>query len=247
MTGRRTAPGPAGTVRLRAGALDALSAPVAPAGIVLGADEDGAPVTLALLRPVPTRVVVLGALHLARQVALRTVAQGARLSVTTGRRAAWEPVARAAADPDRVRIGTDEAPPEEAPPARTTPAEAAPRGAAPRPGDTDALLTVHDRGATAASPAPPAGPWRATMLVLPALSPAVADAADDADVVLLGRMPPQEADLAARLWRLTEPMAESLRTLPDHGVVVLGRNLWRRLDLVTAERETALIGPVRRS
>jgi hypothetical protein len=200
---------------------------------VLGADTDGAPVTLALLRPVPTRVVVLGALHLARQIALRTVAEGARLAVTTGRRAAWEPLARAAAEPERVRIGTDEIPPDD--------------GAPRRPGDTDALLTVHDRGATAAGPAPPAGPWRATMLVLPALSPAVADAADDADVVLLGRMPPQEADLAARLWRLTGPMAESLRTLPDHGVVVLGRNLWRRLDLVTAERETALLGPVRRS
>jgi hypothetical protein len=233
VTGRRTAPGPAGTVRLRASALDALAAPVATAGIVLGADVAGAPVTLALLRPVPTRVVVLGALHLARQVALRTVAEGARLAVTTGRRAAWEPVAQAAADPDRVRIGADEAVEQDD---RARP-----------PGDTDALLTVHDRGATAAGPAPLTGPWRATMLVLPALSPAVADAADDADVVLLGRMPPPEADLAARLWRLTEPMAESLRTLPDHGVVVLGRNLWRRLDLVTAERETALLGPVRRT
>ena len=118
------------------------------------------------------------------------------------------------------------------------------RRGGPRPGDTDALLAVHDRGATASGPPLPAGPWRATLFVLPALSPAVADAADDADVVLLGRMPPQEADLAARLWRLTEPMAEALRTLPDHGVVVLGRNLWRRLDLVTAERETALLGPV---
>ena len=106
---------------------------------------------------------------------------------------------------------------------------------------------MHDRGATASGPPPPDGPWRATLFVLPALSPAVADAADDADVVLLGRMPPQEADLAARLWRLSEPMAETLRTLPDHGVVVLGRDLWRRLDLVTAERETALLGPVRRS
>ncbi|HEY2192048.1 MAG TPA: hypothetical protein VGH76_07060 [Actinomycetospora sp.] len=239
MTGRRTAPGAttrAGTVRLRAGALDTLTAPVATAGILLGADADadGAPVTLALLRPVPTRVVVLGALHLARQMALRAVAEGAALTVTTGRPPAWEPVARAAADPGRVRIGTDEAQPDD---------DAAIRG----PGDTDALLTVHDRGATGGGPAPSVGPWRATLLVLPALSPGVADAADDADVVLLGRMPPQEADLAARLWRLTEPMAESLRTLPDHGVVVLGRSLWRRLDLVTAERETALLGPVRRS
>lgn len=234
MTGRRTAPGPAGTVRLRAGALDALTAPVATAGILLGADANGAPVTLALLRPVPTRVVVLGALHLARQIALRAVAEGAALIVTTGRPAAWEPVARAAADAERVRIRSDEAPPDDA-------------AAGGVPGDTDALLTVHDRGATTAGPASSAGPWRATVLVLPALSPGVADAADDADVVLLGRMPPQEADLAARLWRLTESMADSLRTLPDHGVVVLGRNLWRRLDLVTAERETALLGPVRRS
>jgi hypothetical protein len=200
---------------------------------VLGADPQGAPVTLALLRPVPTRVVVLGALHLARQVALRAVGQGARLTVVTGRRPVWEPVARAAADPDGVRIGPDE-PPE-------------PNPAGTGPGGTDALLTVHDRGATATGPAPPTGPRRTTLLVLPALSPAVADAADDADVVLLGRMPPQEADLAGRLWRLTEPMTETLRTLPDHGVVVLGRSLWRRLDLVTAERETALLGPVRRS
>jgi hypothetical protein len=231
VTGRRTAPAPAGTVRLRAGALDALTAPVATAGIVLGADADGAPVALALLRPVPTRVVVLGALHLARQIALRAAGQGARLTVVTGRRAAWEPVARAAADPDRVRIGPDQ------------PDDPDTGG----PGDTAGRLAIHDRGATAAGPPPATGPWRATMLVLPALSPAVADAADDADVVLLGRMPPQEADLARRLWRLTEPMAETLRTLPDHGVVVLGHNLWRRLDLVTAERETALLGPVRRS
>jgi hypothetical protein len=234
VTGRRADPGHTAAVGVPASALDALVAPVTPAGVVLGADPRGAPVTLALLRPVPTRVVVLGALHLARQIALRAAGQGARVTVTTGRRAAWEPVARAAADPGRVRIGADE-PPDDG------------EGAPPRPGDTDTLLAVHDRGATAAGPPPPTGPWRATLFVLPALSPAVADAADDADVVLLGRMPPQEADLAARLWRLTEPMAETLRTLPDHGVVVLGRNLWRRLDLVTAERETALLGPVRRS
>ncbi len=231
VTRQRAGPARAAALGVPASALDALVAPASPAGIVLGADPRGAPVTLALLRPVPTRVVVLGALHLARQIALRAAGQGARITVTTGRRAAWEPVARAAAEPDRVRIGADEPPDDDV----------------PGPGDTEARLAVHDRGATAAGPPPPTGPWRATLLVLPALSPAVADAADDADVVLLGRMPPQEADLAARLWRLTEPMAESLRTLPDHGVVVLGRNLWRRLDLVTAERETALLGPVRRS
>lgn len=232
MTGRRSAPGPAGTVRVRAATLDAVSAPVATAGVLVGAAPDGTPVTLTLFRPVPTRVVVLGALHLARQIALRAAAEGARLAVTTGRRGVWEPVGRAAADPGRVWVGADEISASEGP---------------TRPGDTDALLTVHDRGATAAGPPPPPGPWRTALLVLPALSPAVADAADDADVVLLGRMPPQEAELAARLWRLSASMTEAVRTLPDHGVVVLGRNLWRRLELVTAEREAALLGPVRRS
>ncbi|WP_018330941.1 hypothetical protein [Actinomycetospora chiangmaiensis] len=219
-------------VRLPVAALDGLSAPLTPAGVVLGADPAGSPVTLAVLRPAGTRIVVLGALHLARQIALRTVAQGARLDVATGRAAAWEPIARAAADPSRVQVvaALPEWPP-----------------GAHGPGDTDAVLTVRDRGAAASGPGVPLGPWRTTLLVLPALTPAVADAADDADVVLLGRMPPQEADLATRLWRLSEPMAETLRTLPDHGVVALGRNLWRRLDLVTADRETAILGPVRRA
>lgn len=220
------------TVRRPVAALGGVRAPVTPAGVVLGADPAGEPVSLAVLRPVGTRVVVLGAFHLARQIALRTVAQGTRLAVTTGRAAAWEPIARAAADPDHVRIGTD--------PDLPHPDERA-------PGDTGALLTVRDRGASPVGPGAAAGPWRTALLVLPSLTPAVADAADDADVVLLGRMPPQEADLATRLWRLTDPMAETLRTLPDHGVVALGRNLWRRLDLVTADRETALLGPVRRA
>jgi hypothetical protein len=229
---RRTPARRTPAVRLPVSALDSLHVPLTPAGVVLGADPAGDPVTLAVLRPAATRLVVLGALHLARQIALRTVAQGARLVVGTGRPAAWEPIARAAADPTRVHVAAD---PLEEP--------AGPRVA----GDTDAVLTVRDRGATPVGPGGPGGPWRTTLLVLPALTPAVADAADDADVVLLGRMPPPEADLATRLWRLSEPMAETLRTLPDHGVVALGRNLWRRLDLVTADRETAILGPVRRA
>jgi hypothetical protein len=83
-------------------------------------------------------------------------------------------------------------------------------------------------------------------VVLPSLVPAVSDLADDADLVLLQRLPPHEAELAARLWRLTPAMTEVLRTLPDRGVVLLGRNLWRRVDLVTGPRETAILGPVRR-
>lgn len=210
--------------------LDALGPPVRPAGIVLGADAGGAPVSVALIRPVPTRVVVLGGLYLARQLTLRTVGAGARALVVTGRPPAWESVRRAAGGTDSdpvVHVQQD------------TPADLGATG-------DDPLLVVHDRGATTRGPTPARRPRQTTMVVLPSLVPAVSDLADDADLVLLQRLPPHEAELAGRLWRLTASMSETLRTLPDRGVIVLGRNLWRRMDLVTGPRETAVLGPVRR-
>jgi hypothetical protein len=215
--------------------LDALGPPVRPAGVVLGADLDGAPLAVALIRAVPTRVVVLGGLYLARQVTLRAVGAGARALVVTGRPPAWESVRRAAGGAEDDSDGDD--------------AVVRVRGDAPADlaGATDQpLLVVQDRGATPRGPAPVLRPRRTTMVVLPSLVPAVSDLADDADLVLLQRLPPHEAELAGRLWRLSPSMTETLRTLPDRGVAVLGRNLGRRMDLVTGPKETAILGPVRR-
>lgn len=212
------------------GLLDGLGPPVLPAGVVLGADSEGEPVSVALVRPTPTRVVVLGGLSLALQVTLRAVAVGARVVVASGRPSAWEPVRHAAGrpdDPDADPVVV----------VRQDPPGASDQGSSDAP-----LLVVHDRGATARAPAVARGPWQSTLVVLPSLVPAVADLADDADLVLLTRMPPHEAELAARLWRLSASMTEELRTLPDEGVVVLGRNLWRRIDLVTTPREAAILG-----
>ncbi|GLZ44611.1 hypothetical protein Acsp06_07960 [Actinomycetospora sp. NBRC 106375] len=212
--------------------LDALGPPVRSAGVVLGADPDGEPVVVDLLRPAPTRVVLLGGLYLARQVTLRAVGTGAHAVVVTGRPPVWDAV-RESAGPfgegaeDVVRI------------LREAPGDLA-------VGHGPPLLVVHDRGATARGPAPARRPHQTTLVVLPSLVPAVSDLADDADLVLIQRLPPHEAELAGRLWRLTPAMTETLRTLPDRGAVLLGRNLWRRVDLVTGPRETAILGPVRR-
>jgi len=223
--------------------LDALGPPVRPAGVVLGAGADGAPVTVDLARPVPTRVVLLGGLYLARQVTLRAVATGAHAVVVTGRPPVWEAVRRAGG-PGRHGEGrsTEDEPDAVVRVTREPPADLAGPGAAGVP----PLLVVYDRGATARGPAPARRARQTTLVVLPSLVPAVADLADDADLVVLQRLPPHEAELAGRLWRLTPAMTETLRTLPDHGVVLLGRNLWRRVDLVTGARETAILGPVRR-
>lgn len=213
----RADPELAPTFSVPPGLVDALGPPVRPAGVVLGADRDGGPVSVTLVRPGPTRVVLLGGLYLARQVTLRTVGTGSGAVVVTGRPPVWEAV-RDAAD-DRVRV-VGETPPDPA-----------------VPGDRP-LLVVYDRGATVRGPAPARRPRQTTLVVLPSLVPAVSDLADDADLVLIQRLPPHEAELAGRLWRLTPRMTETLRTLPDRGAVLLGRNLWRRVDLVTGPRET---------
>ncbi len=206
--------------------------PLGTAGIVLGADADGAPVSISLLRPEPTRVVVLGGLSLARELALRVVGSGSRVSVVTGRPTAWENLRRAGSA-DRLVVRRE----------RPAPGEGSPtEGAAP---EDDAEVIVHDRGLAPRGPDTAPGRWRTTVLVLPALTPAVTDLADDADLVLITRMPPHEAELAGRLWRLRPEMTEELRTLPDHAVIALGPQLWRRVERVTAPRETAILGPVR--
>ena len=220
----RADPELAPTFSAPAALVDALGPPVRPAGVVLGADADGRPVPVSLVRPDPTRVVLLGGLYLARQVTLRAVAAGTRAVVVTGRPPVWKAV-RDAADGHVEVVG--EAPPDPAP-------------------DGHPLLVVHDRGATARGPAPARRPRQTTLVVLPSLVPAVSDLADDADLVLIQRLPPHEAELAGRLWRLSPAMTETLRTLPDRGAVLLGRNLWRRVDLVTGPQETAILGPVRR-
>ena len=113
------------------------------------------------------------------------------------------------------------------------------------PHDGAGELVVHDHGLSPRGPDTPPAPRRTTLVVLPSLTPAVTDLADDADLVLLTRMPPHEAELAGRLWRLDAGMVEELRTLPDHGLVALGPQLWRRVDRVSVPREAVILGPVR--
>ncbi|NKE64149.1 hypothetical protein FXN61_48710, partial [Lentzea sp. PSKA42] len=46
-------------------------------GMMLGQGTKGEPLSVSVLRPTPTRMVVVGGLYLARQIALRAMATGA--------------------------------------------------------------------------------------------------------------------------------------------------------------------------
>jgi hypothetical protein len=214
--------------------LDAVSPSGDRGGMMLGSGLSGEPLTISALRPAPTRIVLVGGLYLARQVALRAMAVGAWVVVATGRPAAWQVLQKAAG------TGPDGRPAPLVQIRRLSPVEL------PRPSEDGPLLVVHDGGPTPQELFPPRSPWQTTVYVLPYMHPQAGATANAADLVLLQRLPVGQAQLAARIWRLPPPMVHQLTTLGDDQVVALGRNLWKPLRLVTTQKEQAILGPVRR-
>ncbi len=74
---------------LRGDALSELALPASGCGQVIGADEQGRAVALPVFGPQIRRVEIVGTLHLAQQVVLRSLALGARVLVHTRRPAFW--------------------------------------------------------------------------------------------------------------------------------------------------------------
>ncbi|MGH3435205.1 MAG: hypothetical protein ACRDRN_01915 [Sciscionella sp.] len=203
-------------------------------GMLLGSGMNGEPLSVSVLRPAPTRIVCVGGLYLARQVALRAMATGAWVVVSTARPAAWQVLSKAAG------AGPDGRPTPLVQIRRLTPVEL------PRPTEDGPLLVVHDGGPTPQELFPPRSPWQTTVYVLPYLHPQAGAVANTADLVLMQRLPTGQAQLATRIWRLPPPLIQQLTSLKDDQVVALGRNLWRPLRLVTTPKERQILGPVRR-
>lgn len=216
-------------------ALDALSLTGDRGGVVLGSDTHARAVQLHLLRPSPTRIVLLGGLYLARQVVLRAAATGATVVIATGRPAAWTAVVRAILGPSAA-------------PGTLTAVQVRGLQPAPLPRATEdaPVLVVHDGSAVPQQLYPPRSPWQSTAWVLPYLHPQVGATATTADLALIQRLPVGQAQLAGRTWGLGPGMVAELARLNDDGVVALGTGLWLPLRLVTTPRESALLGPVRR-
>lgn len=216
------------------GLLDAISPSVDRGGMVLGCGPQDEPLSVSVLRPLPTRLVLVGGLYLARQVALRAMATGAWVLVATGRPDGWRQLVRAAGE------GADGRPAPLVQVRQLAPVEL------PRASEDAPLLVVHDGGAVPQELFAPRSPWQTTLYVLPYLHPQAEGTAINADLVLLQRLPVGQAQLAAGIWRLPAPMAKQLAALTDDGVVALGPDLWLPLRLVTTPAEREILGPVRR-
>ncbi|MDV6013097.1 hypothetical protein [Haloechinothrix sp. LS1_15] len=214
--------------------LDAISPSGDRGGIVLGSTTNGEPLTVSALRASPTRIVLVGGLYLARQVALRAMAVGAWIVVATGRPAAWQMLKHAAG------TQADGRPSPHVQIRRLSPVEL------PRPSENAPLLVMHDGGPTPQDLFPPRSPWQTTVYVLPYLHPQASSTANASDLVFMQRLPAGQAELAGRMWSLPPHLVQQLTTLADDQVIALGRNLWQPIRLVTTQSEQQILGPIRR-
>ena len=216
--------------------LDAIAPSGDRGGVIIGSDPQNEAAAASILRPHPTRMVTVGGLYLARQVALRAMATGAWVIIATARPAAWKMLEHTAGQtPDgkpsplfQIRRLTHFPLP---------------------PFDEDTpLLVIHDGGAVPQELFPPRAPWQTTMYVLPYLHPQVSSgqAANTADLVLIQRLPLNQAQLAQRIWSLMNPQVQQLTQLKDDQVIALGNMTWTMIRLVTNKKEQEILGPIRR-
>ena len=184
------------------------------AGLMLGRDRHGEPVTIHLGQPDPATAVLVGGVRAAALVAMRALALGAEISVQTGRPQAWEPYLRAMSRPGQVPI----LPPD--------------RPLAPPPATPFApQLVIVDASDTPGEPPAPAAPWRTMLVVRDVLTPVGAAALARADLVILQPLSAAEAALAggALGLRVSQEWLSAIRA-DMVGVVSRGQVRWARLS-----------------
>jgi type VII secretion protein EccE len=212
--------------------LDSMTVPIGGAGLMLGRDRHGEPVTVRLFRAEPTRAALIGGLRCAQLLVFRALAVGARVTVQSGRPDAWAPFLRGVSGP-------------------TVSAALVPLGRAlETPSATSArpALLVVDVGPVGATGVPPmASVWSTTLLVRDELAVTDVDVLARCDVTLLQPLTPDEAALAATALSLGEAADWLTRIRSDMIGVVVGRRSVRWALLSSTPVEAQMLGPITRA
>lgn len=207
---------------------DVLAVHAAGHGLIVGVNEHGRPVTIMLFRPEPTAAVVVGGVRFAQLIAFRALAIGAHVLVQTDRPHAW---ASFAGDCD-LDWGNDTAAADlhhESPAASYEP-----------------QLVIVDTDATADAPPPPVRAWSTVLTVRSHLSGWDTAALGRADVALLQRLSPEEANVAAAVINVPE-FEQANRDLDDDMVALVSHAQLRVVRIAQTTTEHRMIGPVGRS
>jgi len=193
------------------------------AGLILGANERGRPVTVSFFRSEPTVVTSIGSLGLIQLIAFRALALGAQLVVTTGRPSAWSTLSRAASDTHRTAV--EVVPPHHQPDRR---------GSSLRP-----YLLVVDGDSTAAVGATPTVPgWSTVAIVREHVTSWDTGLLGRADLLLTQTLSPQESGTLCGALSIPDYL-DAFTELPEEtiGAITHGGIRWARLARTALERQ----------
>jgi hypothetical protein len=184
------------------------------AGLVVGMNRHGAPVTVRLFRPQPTHATLVGDLHCAQTLVLRCLAVGAAVAINTTRPYAWQPFLRGLPSTERIQL--------------TGPTE--------RIAGED--LVVVDVGPLAVPPTLDE-PWHCTLTLREDLTTDDADLLGRADLAILQTLEEHQVTITAGALGLGEEASWLARTGPDMLAVVAGRGIlrWARLSNTPVEKQ----------
>ncbi|WP_184579885.1 hypothetical protein [Streptomyces zagrosensis] len=214
---------------LRAGQLAALALPIGDDGVVIGTDQQQRPVTLGLSRPAPFDVVLVGGLWTAQVLALRVAGTGVRVAVETGRAQSWAALVQAAGGGHPCMV-THEV------------GRVAPQG----PSVRGPVLVVRDCGMRPPRGRVASAPWQSVLTLLPYVSPVAPRLLEQADLVGIQRVSPDEAAEVGRVLALPRADVDALSSLPDWATLWCTRRSRQYVTTHATDTETGLLGAPRR-
>ncbi|WP_431041880.1 hypothetical protein ACQUSR_08115 [Streptomyces sp. P1-3] len=209
--------------------LGAMELPVGDDGVAIGVDPQGQPAVLGFSRPEPFDAVLIGGLWTAQALALRTAGTGARIAVETGRPQMWANLVQAAGGGQQCMTVFDVG-------------RVPPQG----PSVGSPVLVVRDCGIR-----PPRGrvsslPWQSVLTLLPYLSPVAPRLLENADLVGVQRVSPDEATQIGRILGLPGSDVAALSTLGDGVTLWCTRSSRRYVMTQPTDAESGLLGAPRR-
>jgi ESX secretion system protein EccE len=197
-------------------------------GLVLGTDEQAAPVAIRFFREQPGRVRMFADSPLAQQVVLRALALGARVSVLCDEVARWTPLVRALPRPTHGAAAVFTV----LPSAGQVPDTA-----------TAAVPSLVVRATVGHRDLQP-GPWQ-TVLAADAvtdLSPTLLDDLRDYQLLLTERVPPFAVQRIREMFGLPYDRAVWLSQLAEGRIAVVSPGQMSLVDVPRSAAERALLG-----
>lgn len=209
--------------------LGSMALPIGDDGVVIGVDVQRQPVTLGVNRPSPFDVVLVGGLWMAQVIAFRTVATGARVAVETGRPQVWTTLAQAAGG-GQPCVTIHE-------PGRVPPQGASVAGP---------VLIVRDCGVQPPRGRVTAAAWQSVLTLLPYLGRSAPRLLENADLVGVQRVSPQEAEAIGRVLTVPGADVDVLPTLDDPVALWCTRRHRQFVMTEPTDAEAGLLGSPRR-